>query len=196
MAFEPISEEVVCIYRAFVSDGPACLFSDDLREFLRKHLKQSELIDLIEVACWIGNFHSWKNERARLLRLGFGDDVLKAAKSHESMRGPGAVREPVKKLLIRRGIHLPRGKRPDPNLETLVSRITPALMYAGIPLATGDNSKLVVILREIAEKLGVKGDPREELRRVLRLEKRLSARAIVELSEAFARGVSPDSQVN
>lgn len=58
------------------------------------------------------------------------------------------------------------GKKPRPELKALVACTAPVFLRLGHPLACGSNSRLVEALREVAQQLGVDGDPRGELRRV------------------------------
>lgn len=58
------------------------------------------------------------------------------------------------------------GKKPRAELKALVAETTPVFLRLGHSLACGSNSKLVEALREVAQQLGVDGDPRGELRRL------------------------------
>lgn len=63
-----------------------------------------------------------------------------------------------------------RGKRARPQIEALAEDLAPVLILYGVPDACGENSQLVRALRLIAEMMGVKGEPRDVLRRERRRE--------------------------
>lgn len=81
------------------------------------------------------------------------------------------MKRDVVERLQKRGIRLPVGKKPQIGLEKLVSCLSPVLVYFGVPSASSERSRLVVILRLIAQDMGVPGDPRGEVRRLLALKK-------------------------
>ncbi len=86
------------------------------------------------------------------------------------------------------GTRTKRGKRPSAQLSELVETITPMLIYYGVPATKNERSKLVRALRLIASENGVIGDPRNELRRLKRMDDLLRASANEALLRAFSEG--------
>lgn len=78
------------------------------------------------------------------------------------------LNEDVRKLLRKQGEPARKGKRPAAQLSNLVDVVTPLLLAFGVPFKTGESSRLVLILSEIAVAIGVQADPRNELRRLSR----------------------------
>ncbi len=165
---DPASAEVIEIYKEWIASQGVSLFSGLCGADLLNILKRKEYVALVEAASTIG---------------GFGD-----GKDHAEMRLA------VSKRLKKKGIKLPRGKRTNPGLEKLVGCLVPVLLYCEVPLASGERSHMVVALRLIAEELQVPGDPRDELRRLLRIEREFQARsqqqAKLMLARAFALAFS------
>lgn len=140
-------------------------FSPLLRKSLKEALKNGQGVDLVEAVVRVGGY--------------------------EDHREIARQRRDVSRSFSRDGIRLPKGKRPAPELEKLVEDIAPLLLHFGVPLATGEGSKLVSLLRLIASECSVRGDPRDELRRVRRLEKEQERAAKKAVLEAVARGLEP-----
>lgn len=82
-----------------------------------------------------------------------------------------AERRAVTELLLRDGIHLPKGKRTRPGFSEFVELAAPMLIYFGLQPSASERSKLVRALRVIADGLGIPCDPREEIRRLKRRDK-------------------------
>ncbi|MFO1267587.1 MAG: hypothetical protein U1F67_12915, partial [Rubrivivax sp.] len=75
----------------------------------------------------------------------------------------------VLRLLRARGVSLGRGKRTRPEMRAFVEDLVPIAIAADVPLRCGENARLVRILRLVADSgLGMRGDPRGELRRLVR----------------------------
>lgn len=108
-----------------------------------KKLVGAEITGLIEAVVRLENFR----------------DTLAIAKT----------RAAVSALLKNDGKTLPRGKRTAPGLKEMVRAVTPLLFYAGLSLASSERSKLIRALRTIADELDLKGDPRDEIRRLIRV---------------------------
>lgn len=142
------------------------VFSHVLREELRALLADPDALCLVESVTRFSGFND--------------------AEDLESMR------KAVSKILRSKGTRLPKGKRADHGLVELVGRLTPLLLFYGMPLATNERSVLVRALRLIADEVGVRGDPRDELRRRRRLERQHAGKGYAEFLEAVARGISPD----
>jgi hypothetical protein len=140
------------------------VFPNALRRRLLDLLRDDLSCDLIEVAARIGNFGDAREIRAH--------------------------RSAVAKLLRKNGARRPRGRRSTYGLPELVAELTPFLLRFGVPLGVGEGSPLVKILREIAKEMGVSGDPRDELRRLKRTQKKTVESAKEALGEALARGLS------
>lgn len=99
------------------------------------------------------------------------------------------MRKAVSKLLRKRGVNLPRGKRTNPALEKLVDSLAPLLIYMGVPPASSERSKLVVVLRQVAETFNVQGDPRDTVRRKIKIERQLFKQTQEMVWMAFRRGI-------
>lgn len=107
------------------------------------------------------------------------------------------MRKAVSKLLRKQGVNLPRGKRTNPALEKLVESLAPLLIYMGPPPASSERSKLVVVLRQVAETFNVRGDPRDTLRTQIKIDRANSKRTHEVLAAIFSRalrglGAEPD----
>lgn len=99
------------------------------------------------------------------------------------------LRTNVHRLLRKSGRNLPPGKRNNPRMEVLVKKITPLLLYYGMPLARGEFSRLVQILRQIADEFNVPGDPRDQLRRIWRMQVHSQQAAKKAFFEAVVKGL-------
>lgn len=153
-SLEPTSLEMVAHYRknaAEYSEAADDLsiprFSSDFMSDFHAWLGGSDNVKLLEAVARLGNY---------------GD-----AADHAD------IRKGVSKLLKKRGVSLRRGKRTRPELEELVENLTPLLLYMGLPLASSDRSRLVVVLRALADTFNVPGDPRDKLRTWIKTERRL-----------------------
>lgn len=104
------------------------------------------------------------------------------------------LQKAVSKLLKKDGINLPRGKRTKLGMLKMVGDVTPILLYFGLPCATSERSRLVIALRVIAESVDIDGDPRDELRRLKKVEalhKQAVSRIMREIMmKAFAQPLS------
>lgn len=122
--------------------APSPLFSDELRSTLVEQLGlYKSSIRRLEAQCQLVDYAD------------------KAA--HNRMR-----RE-VHRRLRRSGCAPRAGKRFAANLETFVEDLIPLLQLAMVPIKAGENSRAVNILRAIARDIGVEGDPRGKLRRLV-----------------------------
>ena len=196
MTLEPISPDGIAIYRKWLSQAKLHLFSDALREKLRGFLRSGDFVDLVETAAILGNFHDKDCEERRLIKIGYKHEDIRLALADDSWRDPREFRKAVSKLLRQKGVRLPRGKRTDARLEKLVERLTPVLLHAGMRLSSGSSSRLVNVLTMIADETGVRGDPRDELRRLVRERRRQLDFARLVVFEAFANGLRPDPLIN
>ena len=107
------------------------------------------------------------------------------------------MRKAVSKLLRKRGVNLSRGKRTNPALEKLVESLAPLLIYMGLPPASSERSKLVVVLRQVVETFNIPGDPRDTLRTQIKIDRAHSKRTREVLAAMFSRalrglGAEPD----
>lgn len=148
---EPESAVLMAYYRDHLEQhtriADACgipRFSEDLRRDLLQFLPDREALRLVEVVTRIGDF---------------GNTIDLAS-----------IRKAVSRQLKARGVSMPRGKRTAPGLREFVGGIAPVLLHFGLPLATGGRSKLVRALQMIAAELELPGDPRDELRRLRKLQ--------------------------
>ena len=165
MTLKPVCAEVLEVYKQWTLPERAFTFSKLYREDLLRLLGNAEAVSLVEVAVTIGNC----------------SDIEDLAQ----------MRKAVSKILRQRGVRLPRGKRAEPRLEKIVATLVPLLLSFGLPLASSENSKLVKTLRVVTEALSVPGDPRDVLRREIRISREASLRARSIVLEAFAKGLSP-----
>lgn len=100
-----------------------------------------------------------------------------------------SMRKAVKKiLLVKYGRRLPRGKRPHSGMVKLVSQITPILLYYGLSCRTYELSPLVSALQFIAEDIGLSGNPRDELRRLKKIQSKHSDLTKAIVYEAAIKG--------
>lgn len=165
MTLKPVCAEVLDAYKKWTPTKSDFRFSKLYYEDLRRLLGSAEAVSLVETAVTIGN-------------CGDIEDLAE-------------MRKAVSKILRQRGVRLPRGKRTDPRLEKIVDRLVPLLLGFALPLASSENSKIVKALRLVASALNVPGDPRDVLRREIRIAREASLRARSSLFEAFAKGLGP-----
>jgi hypothetical protein len=169
----PQSEKIMAHYREnfalmhqLASELEFAEFSQSARASLGKLIGNQDSIPLLEVIARCGDY-------------GNHDE-------HDSMR------KRVSKLLQERGVRLPRGKRTKPGLERLVKDLAPLLLSLGLRGASGKDSKLVQALKTIATEVSVKGDPRDELRRINEIEVRNRLAGRRWLAELFAKTLRGD----
>ena len=91
----------------------------------------------------------------------------------------------VSELLLKTGTRLSPGKRPNVSLEALVEGVAPVLIFYGIPSASSERSRLVIALRLIAGHFDIAGDPRDQIRRLLRLQSQFESDAHETITEIF-----------
>jgi hypothetical protein len=141
-------------------------FSTYCLDELRRILKKNEAAELIEAVVRMGNYT---------------DDIELSSR-----------RKAVSELLrVNHGIRPKVGKRPRTGVVALVSQIAPILLYYGLLFRTNELSPLVAALRIIAEEIGLRGDPRDELRRLKKVDF-INARAVRSACfSAFAEGLKP-----
>lgn len=90
------------------------------------------------------------------------------------------------------GVKAKSGKRPSAQLSKLVEKLTPVLVYYGLPPTVNERSKLVRALRLIADESRVNGDPRNELRRLKRLHDQSKKLVHDAYRRGFLAGLRPD----
>lgn len=169
-ALEPQSEELMAHYRAHVSqygDIADALhipkFSDLCRNELTGLLGDKGAVALVEAVARLGNYADRKD--------------------HATMR------KAVSRLLCKDGIKLPRGKRTEPGMLKLVADLTPVFLHYGLPCASSERSRLVRALRMIAEEIEIKGDPRDEIRRLVKKKTNYDRMIKRVIYEAVAKGL-------
>lgn len=140
------------------------VFSERLSADLEKLLGCRKSVELIEITCFVHEY--WDSE------------------SHAEINA-GAIA-----LLHERGESMPRGKRTRPELASLVCDLAPLLLALGVPLASGANSKMVRILEEVHSGLGMRGDPRNELRRLIRQDRLIHENTLKAIRGAIERGMA------
>ena len=101
------------------------------------------------------------------------------------------LKQAVSSLLLERGTRLRPGKRPNMGLEKLVSSLAPVFIYFGMPSASSERSRLVTALRLVADEMNISGDPRDEVRRLLKLKSKYAKFAEVVVCHAIANGLNP-----
>lgn len=170
MFLERVSTEVIAVYRKWIPTDYYSRFSKLYREELRDLLGTEDAVTLVETAMTIGRY---------------GD-----LKDHADMR------KAVSRRLKKTGLRLQRGKRVTPGLERLVGDLVPLLLFFGLKPTSSEKSKLVKVLRIVAEQLQVPGDARDELRRRIRIEHKLDRIARQIVLEAAIRGLSPQLTEN
>ena len=170
---EPESEKMMAHYRAHVTEYGVIAdglhvpkFSNMCKDDLFALLCDNGAVALIEAV-------------ARLKK--YADH-----KDHASMR------KAVSRLLRKDGIKLPRGKRTQPGMLKLVADLTPIFLHYGLPCASSERSRLVRALRIVAEEIEIEGDPRDELRRLSKINQRAAKCAKEVVYSAAARGLSSD----
>lgn len=134
----------------------------------------AEAVALVEVHCLIGAYHD------RQMHAELNTDVLRR--------------------LHRQGVRLSRGKRTKPELVEMVRDLVGLLLALGVPLTVPKKPRTKYVMLHVIEavhtELQMHGDPRNELRRLIRLERqaqqareRASERGRVAIREAVARAL-------
>ena len=72
----------------------------------------------------------------------------------------------------------------------MVADLVPVLLFLGLPMASSERSKIVRVLRIIAEHFGIDGDPRDALRALRKVNKMAADATIAAILEAVRRGLS------
>lgn len=157
-------EEQRALLQRWIDREGLALFSALCRKDLRKLTRSCDAAQLIEADCTIGNYADGGYHNAG--------------------------RKAVGELLQKRGVKLPRGKRTHPALESMVRRIAPIAAAFGVPMATGDNARMVLLLRRVAAELDVPGDPRDTLRREVATDRKLAEATRALVIAAAIRGLS------
>lgn len=160
------SAEEIALLRRWIEAEGISLFSELCRLDLARLMGSRAAVALLEAQCTIGEY----------------SDVAK----HQ------VTAAAVARILRRSGVKLGRGKRTNRALEAFTRSVAEVAVSQGVKPATGDNSRMVTILRRIAAELEIPGDPRDELRRIARIDKRASGFAYQLVLEAARRGVCSD----
>ncbi len=100
------------------------------------------------------------------------------------------ARKALAKEMKKHGHFPKRGKRTAPGLMEMVEDLTPVLLYFGVPPSLSESSPLVTALRYIGEGMGVPGDPRKELRKLERLDAKISKLQMEAIREAVRNGLN------
>ncbi|MEJ7931765.1 hypothetical protein WG922_17460 [Ramlibacter sp. AN1015] len=146
----PCDPEVLWILEDWVRTQGLHLFTVACRRELAALIGDARAVSLIEADCTIsdyGDAAEHKRHRARVL-----------------------------KRLQDSGTKLPPGKKPRPEMKAMVGSVVGIMVAFGMQVGSGENSKMVQALRAIASELDMRGDPRDELRRIIKLTKSLQAR--------------------
>lgn len=147
------------------------VFSALCRSDLALLLRNKAKVQLLEIECVIGNFVD--------------------ATDHQKLT------EAVAEILKMRGVKQPPGRRTKrPALFSMSERLVTALVDYGTPFRTGDNSRMVRVLRRIEAELQLGGDPRDVLRKLAREQRKSARTAALLFIEAALAGARPDAEVN
>ncbi|MDD2948044.1 MAG: hypothetical protein PHV80_04285 [Rugosibacter sp.] len=154
-----------------IADGYAIpKFSALYRRDLAKYGFDPQAVDLLEAVTRVGNFNNtarYQAERKNRARL----------------------------LFTTNGEKQRRGKRTRPGMLEFVAELTPKLLFYGVPFKTGGRSRLVTVLQIIASEIGLDGDPRDELRRLKKLDLSQRAAMRARFYEILADGIRPRPRV-
>jgi hypothetical protein len=159
------------------------------------YLSRMEECGQIADACQVPQFS--KGLRQGLSALSLGDDAIRLIESVTRIQNFGdtdevaASRKAVSRILKARGVRLPKGKRTSPGLKEMVDMLVPLFLYFGLPLASSERSDIVEALRMIAGEIGVPGDPRDRVRRLIRIGRRQQEDTRKLVLKAFVRGWAP-----
>lgn len=173
--FSPASEEMMAFYLSRQTLFEEC--SDALRYPKYSHAGLTELGVIL------------KNSQAARFVLNiarFGD--------YSNTSDYWVRRRAVTEILQLKGIRMGKGKRPKPGFSEFVETVTPVLIAFGLKPSISDRSKLVRALRLMADEFGIQGDPREELRRVKKIERRAEIAACTAVWEAIQEGMRLDDE--
>ena len=170
-ALKPESEELVTHYRLnreeyfnAAEEAGAPMFARIYVEELRRLLSSdAHAVEHIQTVTRLGNFA----------------DQNKLDRENKA----------VARLLKRDGINRKRGKRTRPGITGLVENVVPILLYYAVPLRSGETSRLVEILRIIAEAIGLEGDPRNEIRRLRKSDNEHTIRIKKAICKAVKNGL-------
>lgn len=150
---EPVSVLMVAHYRANANEYSEIAdalqiprFEQDLIRYLSKVLGSDQNAQLFEAVARISDYGNAADHADR--------------------------RKRVSNLLRKKGVSLSRGKRTNAALENMVNSLVPILIYMGLPSASSERSKLVSVLRSVAETFKVPGDARDTLRKKIKIERR------------------------
>ena len=168
---KPESEELVTHYRLNRQDY--CNAAEEVGAPVFARIYVEELQRLMP-----NNVHAVDHIQA-VTRLGNFADQNKLNRENKA----------VARLLKRDGINRKPGKRTRPGIAGLVENIAPILLYYGVPLRSGETSRLVEILRIIAEAIELEGDPRNEIRRLRNVDKQHTIRIKKAICEAVKNGL-------
>lgn len=138
MRLEPIGAAERDLLRAWAAERGPVLSAECARD-IRRWIGDPEAVALVDACCSL---------------RGYGDCKRWRTSEREAL---AAVR--------RQGCRLRRGKRTRPEVAAFVHDLAGVLLGCGVPLATGDNARMVEILRRVADELRLQVDPRTELRR-------------------------------
>lgn len=160
--------EMLQLLERWIGDRRPMRFAEPARRDLVRLLGNAQQVELIEAMCEIRQF----TDRSHHL---------------DSRRA-------VLRLLRRDGISLGRGKQADPAMRAFVESVAPMLVAFGCPLRSGEDSRLVRLLRLVAWScLGMSGDPRDEVRRSVRDARRSAANARELVLAAAMRAWNPEA---
>lgn len=160
-------------FRGYLNSDP--LFGQLLRRDLLSMLGgNAEAVELVEVSCLVGQYHDHQ------MHAQLNAEVLR--KSHQM------------------GVRRTRGKRTKPELAGMVSDLVGLLLALGVPLTVPQKPRTKYVMLHVIEavhtELQMRGDPRNELRRLIRQQKTAEAatkaardRAAMAYRRGYARGL-------
>lgn len=127
-----------------------------------------------------------------LLGCGKAAQLISSVTRFENYRDSASwsdERKAVSLILSTKGVRLKRGKRTKAGMQEMVRTVAPLLLYFRLPKASSERSRLVTGLRLIAEEIGLDGDPRDELRRWVRVERKIKHSVRSHLYGVLARSL-------
>lgn len=151
---------LIALYREYSESVELRLFSPAFRKQLARELGNPDHVALIEAACEIGSYH---------------DRNLHAAH-----------RRAVLKMLTERRIKHGRGGK-NPALVSFVRKVAQLLECLGWKIKSGETSAITLLLGLVAAELNLEGDPRGELRIMVRERRASQAASKAAIDDMLAR---------
>ena len=164
---QTLGEPMRALLAEYVAELGLSLFSELCRKDLRSLLGSRVAVEQIEATCSMCDF---ANLRAHA-------DLNKRARRRNH----------------KQGMRFRRGKRTRPEMSAFIEGLVPIIAGHGVPVATGDDSLMVRILRRVAAEIWPNGkhDPRGELRRRARIQRQNDDDLRRQIFGAIAQALRP-----